>query len=86
MKFETKRLIIRPIALDDKTELFDYRSGEETNKYQGWIPKTMSDGELFIGKVSRNIDEPNTQIERYRSTVKKLYGFHRIGEVLTDNF
>ena len=60
MKLETKRLIIRPITLDDKNEIFEYRSDTESNKYQGWIPKTIDDVETFIGKISEQINEPET--------------------------
>jgi len=60
MKLETKRLRLRPITLDDKNEIFDYRSDIETNKYQGWIPKTIGDVETFIGKISKKINEPDT--------------------------
>ncbi len=57
---ETKRLTIRPISLDDKDDIFEYRSDSETNKYQGWIPKTINDVEGFIGKISKQINEPKT--------------------------
>jgi RimJ/RimL family protein N-acetyltransferase len=60
MNLETKRLIIRPISLDDKNEVFEYRSDTETNKYQGWIPKTIDDVITFIGKVSKQINKPET--------------------------
>jgi len=60
MILETKRLIIRPIKLDDKNEVFSYRSDRETNKYQGWIPTTLSDVESFIGNISKQINEPGT--------------------------
>ena len=60
MIFETKRLIIRPIKLDDKKEVFSYRSDRETNKYQGWIPTTLNDVESFIGKISKKMNEPET--------------------------
>ena len=60
MILETKRLIIRPITIDDKNELFEYRSDRETNKYQGWIPTTLSDVETFIGKISKKINEPES--------------------------
>lgn len=60
MKLETKRLILRPIALDDKYEIFDYRSDKVSNKYQGWIPKTIDDVESFIGKISTKINETET--------------------------
>jgi len=60
MILETKRLIIRPIKLDDKNEVFSYRSDRETNKYQGWIPATISDVEFFIGKTCKKMNEPET--------------------------
>jgi len=60
MKMETKRLIIRPVTIDDKNKLFEYRSDAKTNKYQGWIPKTMEDMETFIGKISKKINEYGT--------------------------
>lgn len=63
MELNSKRLIIRPITLDDKNELFDYRSDEETNKYQGWIPKTINDVEIFIEKTSKIFDEADTQFQ-----------------------
>lgn len=60
MQIETNRLILRPISLDDKNEVFEYRSDTETNKYQGWIPTTINDVEIFIGKTSSQINEPDT--------------------------
>jgi RimJ/RimL family protein N-acetyltransferase len=60
MKLESERLILRPIDLNDKTEIFAYRSDKETNKYQGWIPKTIGDVEAFIGKIAKQINEPET--------------------------
>uniref|UniRef100_UPI0032177214 GNAT family N-acetyltransferase n=1 Tax=uncultured Draconibacterium sp. TaxID=1573823 RepID=UPI0032177214 len=60
MKLETKRLILRPVNLDDKNELFEYRSDAETNKYQGWIPETIEDVETFISKISKQINVPET--------------------------
>jgi RimJ/RimL family protein N-acetyltransferase len=60
MILETKRLIIRPINIEDKNDVFEYRSNRETNKYQGWIPMTIIDVETFIGKISKQINEPET--------------------------
>jgi len=59
MNLLTERLILRPIQFADTREVFAYRSDSETNKYQGWIPKTMDDVEAFIGKTSQ-INEPGT--------------------------
>jgi len=60
MKLETKRLIIRQVTLDDKSEIFEYRRDKVTNQYQGWIPETIDDVELFIGKISKQINVPGT--------------------------
>ena len=51
MKWVTKRLILSPIALDDKNEIFEYRYDKKTNKDQGWIPETADDAVTFIGKT-----------------------------------
>ena len=60
MKLETERLTLRPITLDDKNEVFEYRSNSDANKYQGWIPTNILDVETFIGKLSEQINEPGT--------------------------
>jgi RimJ/RimL family protein N-acetyltransferase len=60
MKFETERLIIRPIRNEDKIDLFEYRSDPVANKYQGWIPKHLIDAELFIENVSKQINITGT--------------------------
>lgn len=60
MKLETKRLILRPITFDDKHEIFKYRCDKEANKYQGWIPETIEDVEIFIGKIAKQMNEPGT--------------------------
>lgn len=60
MILQTQRLLLRPIQLDDKQTLFDYRKDEETNKYQGWIPKTIGDVEEFIGKLEPQLNIPKS--------------------------
>lgn len=60
MKFKTNRLIIRPITLNDKIDIFNYRSDKETNQFQSWIPDTIKDVENFINNTSTKIDEPKT--------------------------
>lgn len=60
MILETARLLIRPITLDDKNEIFQYRCDKETNKYQGWIPEKIDDVATFIGKTAKQINEPDT--------------------------
>ncbi len=60
MKLESERLILRPINLGDKAEIFAYRSDKVTNEYQGWIPNTIRDVEIFIEKIAKQINEPET--------------------------
>jgi len=60
MELETSRLIMRPVTYGDRIEIFEYRSDTATNKYQGWIPKTIDDVESFIEKISKQINEPGT--------------------------
>jgi len=76
MKLETERIIIRPITLADKSEVFEYRSDAETNKYQGWIPKTITDVEVFIGKISKQINESDTwfQLVIIEKKTQKIVG------------
>jgi len=86
MKIETKRLLIRPILQSDKEMVFEYRSDKETNKYQGWIPETVKDVENFIGKVSKQINEPETWyqfviIEKNSEKIIGDLGIHFFGEV-----
>ena len=54
------RLHLRPIGIDDTDAVFKYRSDSVTNKYQGWIPKTIDEVKEFIGKVSPAINIPGT--------------------------
>lgn len=44
----TERLLLRPIHKIDAESVFRYRSDVITNKYQGWIPKTIDDVVRFI--------------------------------------
>lgn len=60
MKLESERLILRPININDKAEIFAYRSDRETNKYQSWIPNSISDVESFIDNTAKQINEPET--------------------------
>ncbi len=60
MKLESERLILRPINLGDKDEIFAYRSDNVTNEFQGWIPKTIEDVEIFIEKIAKQVNEPDS--------------------------
>ncbi|QNR25147.1 GNAT family N-acetyltransferase [Croceimicrobium hydrocarbonivorans] len=60
MLLETDRLLIRPISIEDKNEIFEYRRNKEINKYQGWIPETIEEVESFIAKNPKEINVPET--------------------------
>ncbi len=60
MILETKRLIIRPISLDDQIDIFEYRRDREINKFQGWIPETIEDVKTFINDTAIQINMPFT--------------------------
>jgi len=57
---ETEKTILRPIELNDNKKIFSYRSDSETNKYQGWIPKTVKDVNEFISKNPKEFNIPET--------------------------
>lgn len=81
MKLESERLILRPININDKNEMFAYRSDMETNKYQGWIPKTIGEVEIFIEKIAKQINEPETWyqfaiIEKESQKIVGDFGVH----------
>lgn len=57
---KTNRLHLRPIGINDANAVFKYRSDSDTNKYQGWIPKTIDEVKEFIGKISPTINIPGT--------------------------
>lgn len=56
LELKTKRLVLRPLNINDTEAVFAYRSDAITNQYQGWIPKTIDDVKIFISKVSKEID------------------------------
>lgn len=85
MIIETNRLLLRPISQTDKEMVFKYRSDKETNKYQGWIPETVHDVETFIGKIAKQINEPETWfqfiiIEKNSEKIIGDLGIHFFGE------
>lgn len=60
MKLNTKRLLLRPIKLEDKYDIFAYRSDKGANKYQGWIPRNINNVEEFIDKLAPEFDTPES--------------------------
>ncbi len=55
------RLYLRPVDLEDAEEIFEYKSNKEVNKFQGFIPKSIEEVEIFIqNKTAREINIENT--------------------------
>lgn len=82
---ETERLIIRPIKIKDSPSVFNYRSDQETNKYQGWIPKTLEDVNAFISKNPTEFNQPESWfqlviIEKQSNRIIGDFGVHFLGE------
>jgi RimJ/RimL family protein N-acetyltransferase len=60
-EINTKRLLLRPVRLEDVEDIFSYRSDAITNQFQGWIPKSFEDVHDFIAnKVSSIINLADT--------------------------
>ncbi|HYQ59064.1 MAG TPA: GNAT family protein [Draconibacterium sp.] len=76
MELNTQRLLLRPVGANDKQAILAYRSDAETNKYQGWIPKTIDDVETFMGKLSAEFNVPDTwfQLAVLDKNSKELIG------------
>ncbi len=80
---QTERTILRPINLKDNKEIFSYRSDAETNKFQGWIPKTLQDVNEFISKNPAEFNKPETWfqlviVEKGNNTIIGDIGIHFI--------
>lgn len=73
---ETDRTFIRPIEAKDKEQVFAYRSDAETNKYQGWIPKSLEDVNGFISKNPKEFNTPETwfQLVIIRKDTSEIIG------------
>lgn len=72
--------------MDDKQDIFNYRSDAETNKYQGWIPKTLDDVEAFFKSIATQINKPDSWfqfviIEKETDAIIGDFGIHFIGEM-----
>ena len=82
---ETERLKLRPIQQSDSAAIFEYRSDAVTNKYQGFIPKTIEEVNEFIAKNPVQYNQPETWfqlvlIEKASCKVVGDLGIHFIGE------
>ena len=60
MEFTTKRLNIRPIRIEDKNALYEYRSDPETYKYLSFVPTEVKDVEEFIHRCSKDFNIQGT--------------------------
>ena len=57
----TKRLILRPLVLQDAGDFFTYRSNKEANQFQGWIPEKLQDAKDFIQyRTNPTLNIPDT--------------------------
>ena len=61
IQINSDRLLLRPIQMEDADSVFQYRSDDFVNQYQGWRPKTIGDVHDFIAnKVSSEINRQGT--------------------------
>lgn len=60
MQLYTERLLLRDITIDDKQDIFDYRSDAEANQFQGWIPETLEEVESFIQRNTKEFNQPES--------------------------
>lgn len=58
--FESERLILRPILLEDKEKLFEYRSRVRDNEYQSFVPSSIEEVREFIQKCSQEFNVNDT--------------------------
>ncbi len=82
---ETERLLLRPIATKDNEQVFSYRSDTETNKYQGFIPKTLREVDDFIEKNPVEFNQPESWfqlviIDKSSNEIVGDLGVHFIGK------
>lgn len=75
----SERLTIRQLKPEDAEDIFEYRSDSNTNKYQGWIPVTISDVHHFIAnKISPEINLPGTW---FQFAIEKADDHKMIGDI-----
>ncbi len=60
MNITTERLMLRQMELQDKDAVFEYRRDKDTNKFQSFIPESISDVETFINKNAKIADQPDS--------------------------
>lgn len=85
----TNRLILRPIVKNDAEAVFAYRSDALVNRYQGWIPASISDVYYFINyKVSQEMNLPGTWVQfvLVRKDTQELIGDIGVHFLSADTF
>jgi RimJ/RimL family protein N-acetyltransferase len=73
----TKRLVLRPLILQDAGDFFTYRSNGKANQFQGWIPEKLQDAKDFIQYRTNpilNIPDTWTQLAVVHKGTKDLIG------------
>ena len=85
---ETQRTILRPLEPEDNEQIYSYRSDAETNKYQGWIPKSLEDVNEFISKNPKEFNKPESwfQLVIKQKETDKIIGDIGIHFMDRDNF
>lgn len=81
---KTSRLQIKPISHKDAEALFNYRKDKEANKYQGWVPESLTEAQDYIARLTKKMNTPDTwfQMGVYLIENNKLIGdigIHFIG-------
>ncbi|WP_298421251.1 GNAT family protein [uncultured Kordia sp.] len=84
IRIETERIKLKPIESNDNEQIFKYRSDSETNKYQGFIPKSLDEVDAFIAKNATEFNQPESWfqfviIEKKSNLIIGDLGVHFIG-------
>jgi RimJ/RimL family protein N-acetyltransferase len=85
MEFHTQRLWLKPLMISHAEALFAYRSDEETNRFQGWIPDSLEEVQAFIKKQPKTFNLPDTwfQMGVFLQSENRLIGdlgIHFVGQ------
>ena len=60
MIIQTQRLIVRPIELKDRIEVYKYRSNPEISQHLSFVPESLEDVGHFIAKNPKEFNLPET--------------------------
>jgi RimJ/RimL family protein N-acetyltransferase len=60
-RLQSRRIILRPVSIQDAREIFSYRSDPGIYEYQSWQPKSLDEVEEFINhRIAGEPDQPDT--------------------------